>query len=521
MAFPKFFYNNDGSFLLYCAPPMTPEEFVYEAVGRFIGTQVDAVVCHMYGFGDAVPLWPSEVPGAKGIEREKVGFVSEWRQQQIMKRLWAEGIDPWKLALEAAHEAGMQYWVGKRFNDLHGPRYEWRSEFRAQHPEYELGDECGSGLHGPGSVYGERCTGLNYAIPEVRAHRLAIVLEACERYDVDGFEWDFQREPGHSVPNLPENGSILTAYVREARTKLNGIGDRRARPLGFGVRCPVTLEKCHAIGLELETWIAEGLVDYISPAPHWDSATDSPFEEFVDIAKDSECRVLGCTSEQVGPGQHPLPPAGALRAGAMNAWQQGVDGVYVFNFHHQTTYNVDDSDVLSQLGDLETLAFKDKLYVIAGTFDALKRVPHETSIFAGWEHQLPVTLQEGSGTTVRFRVADDLETAARRGILDAVTLELIVVSLTSEDEFEFKLNGRALPETALVALNRHYRVGPGPNAYHGNYALRYDVRVGDWVRQGWNQVEAMLKKRNSGIETDFVFHDLSLEINYRILPMRG
>ena len=25
---------------------MTPEEFVYEAVGRFIGTQVDAVVCH-------------------------------------------------------------------------------------------------------------------------------------------------------------------------------------------------------------------------------------------------------------------------------------------------------------------------------------------------------------------------------------------------------------------------------------------------------------------------------------------
>ena len=341
------------------------------------------------------------------------------------------------------------------------------------------------------------------------------------RYDVDGFEWDFQREPGHSVPNLPEGGSILTDYVREARDRLNAIGDRRGRPVGFGVRCPATLEKCHAIGLELETWVAEGLVDYLAPAPHWDSATDLPFESFAAMTNGSTCRVLGCTSEQVGPGQYPLPPAAALRAGAMNAWQQGVDGIYVFNFHHQTTYNVDDADVLSQLGSPETLAFRDKLYVIAGTYDALKRVPHETTIFEGWEHQLPVTLQEGSGTAVRFRVDDDLETAASRGILDGVTLELIVVSLTSEDKVEFKLNGRRLPETPSAALDRHYRVGPGPNAYHGNYALRYDVGTGDWIRQGWNEVEAVLTKRNSGIETAFVFHDLSLDVRYRILPMRG
>ena len=140
---PKFFYHNDGSFLLYCAPPMSPEEFVYEAVGRFIGTQVDAVVCHQFGFGDAVPLWPTEVPGAKGIDMETVGYVSEWRQQEIMLRLWAEGVDPWQLALEAAHEAGMEYWIANRFNDLHGSRYQWKSEWRGQPSRVRAGRQGG------------------------------------------------------------------------------------------------------------------------------------------------------------------------------------------------------------------------------------------------------------------------------------------------------------------------------------------------------------------------------------------
>src|SRR2546427_12788846 len=68
---PRLFYNNDGSFLLYRSPPLSKEEFVYEAVGRLVGTQVDAVVCHMFGYGDAVPLYPTSVPDAAGIARAK------------------------------------------------------------------------------------------------------------------------------------------------------------------------------------------------------------------------------------------------------------------------------------------------------------------------------------------------------------------------------------------------------------------------------------------------------------------
>ena len=173
--------------MLYTTPPLTADDFVYESVGQLICSQVDAVVCHMFGYGD----------------------------------LWERGVDLWRLALDAAHRAGLEYWAGLRFNDLHGARFHWPSVFRSGHPEYELGARCGSGMHGPGSIYGERCTGLNHALPEVRRQRLARVREVVTRYDIGGFEWDFLRKPGHYAPDLESGGKLRTAYLRETRAVLN------------------------------------------------------------------------------------------------------------------------------------------------------------------------------------------------------------------------------------------------------------------------------------------------------------
>jgi hypothetical protein len=286
---------------------------------------------------------------------------------------------------------------------------------------------------------------------------------------------------------------------------------------------PGTLEKCREIGLDLETWLGEGLLDYIAPAPFWDTVTDLPFDAFVSLASDTHCRVYACTSEQVGPGPHVPPPAAALRAGAFNAWRQGVDGVYLYNFHHQTVYNIDDEDLLHQLGHPATLEFEDKLYTVTGCHEVVKYPPLQGVFFESFEHQLPMALPEqprGPGNAVRFLVADDLAKAARRGLLDSVTLELIIVELTSEDLVEFSLNGRPLPEAPYLGLYPHYPAKPGRNAMYGNYALRYDLRDGDWITPGWNELHVVLRQRNLGLSCDLVLHDLNLEIRYRILPRR-
>ncbi len=518
---PRLFYNNDASFLHYSSPPMTTDDFVYETVGRFAGTQVDALVCHMFGFGTATPLYPTEVPEAAGIDFEQVDFVEVWRQQEILKGFKAKGQDPWTQAVEVAHSAGIQYWAGMRFNDLHGAIFEWSNEFSLNHPEYKLGEKCGSGLHRPG----ESCRGLDFTIPEVRAHRLALLEEVCTRYDVDGFEWDFLREPGHHVPDIESGRSVLTDYLREARKVLQRIGEQRGRPLGFGIRVPGTPEKCHDIGLEVESWIKDGLVDIVSPAPYWDTATDLPFDAFVAMARNTSCRVYACTSEQVGPGPYRPAPPETLRAGALNAWHQGVDGIYIFNFHHTTMTNIDDSELFSQLGDLKTLATKNKQYMVAGGHAAVKQYPHGSPMFEAFQHQLPSVLKEwstGPGHTVRFTVGDDLKMAANRGILDAVILELTVVDFTSEDQFEFRLNGKRLPQGPQLELHpHHYRAGYGHTASNGHYVLRYDLRIGDWIRQGLNELDLVLRRRNPKVRVEFGVHDLRLEINYRTLPMRG
>ncbi len=521
MSSPRLFYNNDASFLHYSSPPMTTDDFVYETVGRFAGTQVDALVCHMFGFGPATPLYPTEVPEARGIDFEQVDFVSVWRQQEILKRFWAKGQDPWKQAVEAAHSAGMEYWAGMRFNDLHGAIFEWPNPFSVHHPDYKLGEKCGSGLHRAG----EPCRGLDFTIPEVRAHRMALIDEVCTRYDVDGFEWDFLREPGHHFPDIESGRALLTDYVCEARNVLQRIGEQRGRRVAFGIRVPATPAKCHEVGLELETWIKEGLVDVVSPAPYWDTATDLPFDAFVAMARDTDCRIYACTSEQVGPGPYRPSPAATLRAGALNAWRQGIDGIYVFNFHHTTMVNTDDSELLFQLGDMKTLKVKDKQYMVAGGHATVKQFPHERLIFEAFRHQLPSLLEEqptGSGQTISFTVGDDLETAANRGILEAVILELAIVGLTSEDLFEVKLNGKSLPERPHLELHPpHYRAGYGHTASNGHYLLRYDLRSRDWIRKGSNALDLALRRRNPRVRAEFAVHDLKLEIKYRTLPVRG
>lgn len=520
LSLPPLFYNNDGSFLLYSTPPMSAEDFVYEAVGRFVGTQIGAVVCHMFGFGDAVPLFPTKVSDAEGIDNDSFHYVSEWRQQMCIRGLLDQGIDPWQLALERAHEAGLQYWAGLRFNDLHGPRLQWASRFRVAHPEYELGNNCGSGVHGPESVYAEKCVGLNFTLREVRSHRLRLVEEVCTRYDVEGFEWDLLREPGHYFPDIQKGRSILTEYLREARTMLNRIGADRGRPLGFGIRVPATVEKCDQIGLELKTWIQEGLIDYVSPGVHWDTATGMPFDDFVRMAQGTSCRVYACTSEQVGPGYHRRPPASVLRAGASNAWRQGVDGIYIFNFHHHIGHNLKEPEVVfAELGDQRTLEHKDKLYVETGCFDCLKKYPRGSDVFQAFDHQLPEPLVEGVRKTVEILVADDLEMARRRGMIQELVLRLIVVGLTPEDLLELSLNGLQLPDNPQleIAMNR---VGPGPTEYQGNFIMSYDLKNGDWIRQGSNRLEAVLRRRNPRIGIELILHSLELSLKYRTLPTR-
>ena len=513
---PRLFYNNDmGEATTNVVRSPSPHEaFLYELVGRFAGTGIDAIAHDMFEGSDVVPSYPTQVPEARRILFKTFQSVGEWRDQVGTE--WIIEHDPWPEAIEATHQAGMQFWSSMRFNDIHTPR--WQSEFRANHPEYVLGDKCPSVLHGvrPEQYFMHAtCRGFNYAIPEVRAHRFKMIEEVCTRYDLDGFEWDFTRHFGHHCPSYEEARPILTEYVRQVRELLNRIGKDRGRALGFGVRVMGPVQMCCDLGTDVKTWIEEGLVDYVSPIPGGGSVTNPFFREFVDIARDTDCRIYACTTEHLDARWRTdgcrSTPAPVQRAGAYNAWRQGVDGIYCMNFQITFPRNRhEDTALLSELAHPESLAFGDKRYMLTAR--------HNPPQLAVHEYQLPLEVDVtpgGPGRAVCFEVGDDLRAAAELGILDAVTLQL-TVSEPTDEEVVYKLNGRTLPENPIVDYPANLSAVGGRDQ-----RVLYQLSGPGWIRQGSNELQVIVQSREPSILSKFTLCDLALDIRYRVLARQA
>ena len=504
---PRFFYNADVSFVENhkLVPPMSQDLFTYECIGRLLGTQVDAVAVNMFNFGDATPFYPSEVPEARRLRRED----SPGCEERIYR--WAVENDPWPQVISTAHEAGLQFWAKMRFNDIHD-RPKRLSEFRANHPDYVLGKGCPCPHHAPGAFFvGEYCRGYNFAVPEVRAHRLALVEEVCSRYDVEGFEWDFMRALGHFFPDVEKGAAILTEYMREARTLLKRVGEKRGRPVGFGVRVPAPFEKSFDVGIRIDTWMREGLLDYVVAGAGFPTITNPFFSEFVDLGEESNCRVYACTSEMLdgrwsSPGTLGPPPAAPLRAGALNAWRQGVDGIHLNNFNVQISLNrTEDMVLLSQLGNPATLEFADKQYLLLAHYSR--------DFLPSCEYQVPLKLDPGESGALRLTVGDDLERARRFGLVDEVKLELRVSGFPF-NVAEYRLNGRPLSDNPDI---KHVPAFPRKVGY---VSLAWSLGRGEGLTQGENVLEATVARRAPGYAREFSVDEVALDIRYRMAPLQ-
>ena len=496
---PRFFYNQDMSFVINhpLVPPMTKELFACGAVGGVLGTQVDAVAVNFFNFGDFAPYYPSDVPETRRVypEGETVDWVLEW----------VLGNDPWPYVVETAHEGGLQFWAKMRFNDMH-PR-PWHTEFRENHREYELGDRCPMPWHKPGAFFvGERCRAYNFMVPEVRDHQMALVEEVCSKYDVEGFEWDFMRPRGHYFPVVEAGAPVMTEHLRRARATLDRVGERRGRPLGFGVRVPAPLANAKAVGLDADTWMREGLVDYVSPSSGFSTVTNPLFEEFVALGRETGVRVYGCPSEMLdarwsAPGQLGPPPAEAIRAGALNAWRQGVDGVHLNNFNQQIQFErKEDLWLLSQLGDVSTLEFADKQHSLLAH--------HTRDFLPAGEYQVPLELGPGESGTLRLFVGDDLERARAFGRVDRVTLKLRVNPARDPKATRAAvlLNGRPLPPPPSA------RPGLGLTRKLG-VSLAWNLGGGEALRMGPNELTFRVTDEST---TGLVVREVVVDIRYRL-----
>lgn len=109
---------------------------------------------------------------------------------------------------------------------------------------------------------------MDYTHPEVRELCYRFLEEVCRRFDVDGVEMDFFRPPcffkgvagGHASQVELD---MMIGLLRRLRSMTRREGRRRGRPILIAIRVPDLVEYCRGIGLDLETWLQEGLVDIL------------------------------------------------------------------------------------------------------------------------------------------------------------------------------------------------------------------------------------------------------------------
>ena len=360
--------------------------------------------------GGRVPWWKSKVAPADAYYR--------WLKEKARVRLGSSGEymlgggDMVRVFVDHCRKRGITPFISLRLNDYHGTEHAdlildrlqggegagdtrpgvqgcWLGRFYLEHPEYRIGSDSDAYTRNPDKLVFNRDHKLryqmrinrvlNWAISEVRAHKLALITEICEGYDIDGFELDFMRHARYfrlEETTEDQRVEIMTRFVADVRAVL----DRTARPgqhRWLCVRVPLRLRKHGELGIDLVKWVVAG-VDMVNLSGHFVTEQQS------DLAK--VCQLVSTASvylEMTSVSDRYAKPSGPrisanevyrkmtpeqFYTAAHLAFARGGSGVSAFNFVYYRSLADPQSrceppfDILARLRDPDWVARQPQHY---------------------------------------------------------------------------------------------------------------------------------------------------------------
>lgn len=446
---PKVIFTDDGWILSATEPPLTVEKLKEEVVdshnwpggalwwsigdhevyhyeteiGEIIGEAIEGLDEGTYSFVH------SDTPGVIGKIAANVRALKD------------ECGGPVTALSKLCREAGLQFFPRVRMSSHYeiDPRNPAYGRFRRDNPELLIG-KPGEELAVGSLPWGQR-TGLNYAFPEVREYMRRIIFETFERFDVDGVELDYMRHPGvFRSDEAYQNRYLMTDLIETVHKRLKEVGAERGRDLQLAVRVPPTLADSVRIGLDVERWIRDGLVDIVAVGGGFISF-ETPIREFVEAAEDSGCQIYGCIEAT----RH--LDDDAVRALAARWLSHGATGIYLYNFY--TIYPEWNKRIAEEVSDPVLLERVNKRYEMGQAGPLYPSRGHGGAFrYASPSTSLPVTLRptfDGSGPEFSMEIVDDLDSAIADGALEACRLTLRFEDLSAQLEIEVTINGTTLP----------------------------------------------------------------------------
>jgi hypothetical protein len=244
-----------------------------------------------------------------------------------MLEVHRQGVDYPARVVERCRHDGISPWISLRMNDVHyndNLDHPFHSPICRKPELFRQGD--------PG--YFARA--LDYAHPEVRGHYRALIVETLTRYDVDGLELDFMREPFLFSKGQEQQGrTLLTAWVREIRKLTDEAAERHGHEVKLGVRVPSSPETALGLGFDAPAWAREGLVDLVVVAPRWATLQfDMPLEKWRELLGDRVTLAGGLEVSYRPCAEIAMRPVTVEEAtgAAAAVLSSGADAVYLFNY---------------------------------------------------------------------------------------------------------------------------------------------------------------------------------------------
>jgi hypothetical protein len=272
---------------------------------------------------------------------------------------------------------------------------------------------------------------VDFEHPDVEPQLIKIIEEVLQKYVIDGIELDFLRAPVYfrtgyqGQPATAAQLGILTRLVRRIRSLVLRESERQRRPFLLAARVPSTVALCRRIGIDVESWLEEKLLDVMSLGGGY-ITFDVPVGKLIELGHRHDLQVYPCLSQsgllaRPPRGTSTKQPAEAWFGAAARLWADGADGIYTFNlFPGPGT----DADSLYAAKVLTTIGSPDKLRDSTIQFamsDAGWWMPShywakDAAEFSG---ALPLSLQPDEMTRTFMIVPEDL-----RGADISVTAEL-------------------------------------------------------------------------------------------------
>ena len=205
------------------------------------------------------------------------GEAETWRWLQ------SEGIDPYRIAVDYIHGMGMECHAGFRVAGFMSPpahdHFDHGDSYYSAHPEYRGVDRNG-----------DPTPRIAFSYPEVREYVVSLFREMAEEYPIDGVsplycrrpplvEYEaplvegFKAEYGRDPRDLDERdrewlqyrSGALTDFMRRLRRAMDEVGTETGRKLQVTAVVAKDEEENLYDGIDLKTWVSEGLVDVLMP----------------------------------------------------------------------------------------------------------------------------------------------------------------------------------------------------------------------------------------------------------------